>query len=102
LRDFLVDSLVAEGIASWPWSFEQSLPWPNPGTGAGEYIGAVAVATAPWFALPENSLLEPSKKPSISNSAILDKTNRITLASQPPAIKHLATAIAKLDFYLFA
>ncbi len=76
LRDFLVEGILAEQIAAWPWpeTAETTLQPADFG-----YLAGLAVANAPWFSLNTNP---PAKV--------------------PPPVKHLATALAKLDFYLFA
>jgi len=69
LRDFMIEAIQAEGVAAWPWpNTSLYLRGDAPDTMA-YYIGAIAIATAPWFTSD---------------------------------YKHLATAIAKLDYYLFA
>jgi hypothetical protein len=72
LRDFIVEALLAENIQAWPASSFDTRD---------EW--ALAVVTAPWFA---------------------DAADRVQLEDSYDhgPIKHVAVAISKLDYYLFA
>jgi hypothetical protein len=72
LRDFIVEVLVAENIGAW------AAPWFDT-----QDEWALAVVTAPWFA---------------------DATDPVRLEESfdHGPIKHVAVAISKLDYYLFA
>jgi hypothetical protein len=72
LRNFIVGALLAENIGAWTAS---QFDTPS--------AEVLAVVTAPWFA----NVNEPSQ--------VCDSYDR-------GSIKHVAVAISKLDYYLFA
>lgn len=77
---FLVEALRAEGIAAWPWSERIAAATRS----ESDYVAVVrlAVAAAPWFV---GGTLVP-----------------VASCLWPEAVKHVAVAISKLDYYLFA
>jgi hypothetical protein len=72
LRNFVVEALVAENIQAWT-----APQFDTP------IMQALAVVTAPWFADATNPL-------------------RLEESYDHGPIKHIAVAISKLDYYLFA
>jgi len=95
LRDFLTEAMKLEGIETWGWPMARGLLGKAPSLHqeGKNYLAIMAVATAPWFA--------KSAKP-MNEAEAVTLTNSQLMAAQSPEIKHIGTAVAKMDFYLFA
>ncbi len=95
LRDFLLEAMKLEGIETWGWPTARGLL----GKAAGlnlegkNHLAILAVAIAPWFATSARS---------VNETEAVTLTNSQLMAAQSPEIKHIGTAVAKMDFYLFA
>jgi hypothetical protein len=117
LRDFMVEALIAEGIMAWPADNqvgrieEPGIEFPErPGNNKRalkakeEEEIILAVATAPWFGLnPTASAAQtPLSHPNAGRTRRAGTFRpQAILAAQPLAVRHVAIALAKLDFHLF-
>lgn len=121
LREFMIEALIAEGIMAWPADSQTGRVENLEGkfsegadnnklavkTKAKEEI-ILAVATAPWFGLNPAALPAQTPLPQPGNYSQLNNKNKAEtfrpqaiLAAQPLAVRHVAIALAKLDFHLF-
>ena len=88
LRDFVVEALMAEGVAAWvvlPGSILVSKFAPT------DYDRLMAVVATPWFGSSLNS--------SVQTETVKLNTRAALLSSQTEATRHVAIALAKLDFH---
>lgn len=86
LRDFMIAALLEEGVLAWALpigSIAINTFTPT------DFEGTLAIVAAPWF----GSNTPPSQE---------DKSRDSLLTKSSQASKHVAIALGKLDFYLFA